>query len=135
MQITLEADYAVRIVDYLMRKDSIMGGEEISKAVVVPIQFTRKILIKLNRANIVNSYRGTAGGYDLARLPKEISLYDVFEAIEGPLMLNRCLIEEKRCTRVPDKQCPYHNIFRELSNEMETRMRGVSFADIYQDKA
>jgi len=128
MKITLETDYAIRIVDYLVCIPKMSSALEIAKETVVPLRFAKNILQKLIRTGIVNSYKGVGGGYELGRAAKEISLYDVLEAIEGPLVLNRCLLKGYECTCKPDKECLYYEIFQELSREMEMKMRKIRFS-------
>lgn len=127
MQITLETEYAMRIVDYLARAGRLAGAMEISEEAVVPLRFAKNILQKLAQRGIVRSYKGVHGGYELGRRPGDISLYDVLEATSGSLALNRCLLKEYECKCIPDKQCPYYKIFQQLSNELESRMREIRF--------
>ncbi len=56
-----------------------------------------KVLQRLTRAGLVQTTRGHKGGYTLARPPARISLRDVFEAIEGPLVPVKCLLKHKVC--------------------------------------
>lgn len=134
MKITLEADYAIRIVDYLVRLGGMAGAADISEAAVVPLRFAKNILQKLVHYGIVTSYKGVRGGYELGRPAEEISLYDVVEATQGPVILNRCLLNSYECTCIPDKKCPYYEIFRQLSGEMEQRMRGIRFAAVVYNR-
>ena len=62
-----------------------MKAEHIAEAQAIPVNFLENILADLRRAGIVESRRGAAGGYLLARPPEEISLADVIRAVEGPL--------------------------------------------------
>lgn len=127
MYITLETDYAIRIVDYLSGTTELRCAKEISEAVSVPLRFARNILQKLVGKDIVISYKGVNGGYKLAKAPKVISLYDVFRAMDEPVILNRCLKAEYECSCCPDKQCAYYSIFMQISNEMENQLRNTRF--------
>ncbi len=60
-------------------------AEQISEAQGIPLNFLENILAELRRAGIVESRRGAAGGYLLARPAAEVSLADVIRAVEGPL--------------------------------------------------
>ncbi len=62
-----------------------MKAEQISEAQGIPLNFLENILAELRRAGIVESRRGAAGGYLLARPATEVSLADVIRAVEGPL--------------------------------------------------
>jgi len=128
MYITLEIDYAIRIVDFIARENDLAGASAIAEKTGIPLRFAKNILQKLVKARIINSYMGIYGGYELAKDKKNISLYDIIEVIDGPINLNRCLLEDEVCTCVPDKQCPYRDLFRNLSREMEAKLRRINFA-------
>ena len=83
MFITLEADYAVRIVSVLCREKDKMDAKTISNDACVTLRFALKILRKLVAADIVKSYKGTQGGYIINKDPAQLTLKDVLEAIEG----------------------------------------------------
>ena len=129
MHITLEADYAVRIVYCLALADKRMDAKAISEETSVTLRFSLKILRNLVSGGIVRSFKGTQGGYELARSPKEISLNDVIETVEGPFSLSRCLGGEYVCTKssaggVP---CPFRGIYDEISSEVVQRMKAFTF--------
>jgi Rrf2 family protein len=84
---TAKADYAVRAAVELAAVGSTepVKAEHIADAQSIPLNFLENILAELRRAGIVESRRGAAGGYLLARPPEDISLADVICAVEGPL--------------------------------------------------
>ena len=90
MHMTLEADYAVRIVEFLAVNPGRADAKTISERTSVTLRFTLKILRTLVSDGIVRSYKGAKGGYELAKSPKEITLRSVIEAVEGPYMI--CLL-------------------------------------------
>lgn len=130
MYLTLETDYAIRIVDCLARNPGRAGAKAIANQACVTLRFSLKILRKLVASGIVRSYKGASGGYELAKPKEEISLHDVLETIEGPYTLNRCQIEGIPCTRVPGKECPYHKLFKSISRDVQIKLKSVTFADI-----
>ena len=81
MHITLESDYAVRIVSRLARQGGRMDAKRIAEETGVTLRFSLKILRKLVTGGLVRSYQGTKGGYALARPAKDISLCDVIETV------------------------------------------------------
>ena len=87
MRITAKADYAVRAAVELAASGGSgpVKAEQLSEAQGIPLNFLENILAELRRAGIVESRRGAAGGYLLARPPAEVSLADVIRAVEGPL--------------------------------------------------
>ena len=115
MHITLEADYAMRIVHCLAKNGHRMDAKSISDETGVTLRFSLKILRKLVSAGITKSYKGTQGGYELAKPPEEISLLEVIETVEGPIRLNRCTASEFICTRPKAEPCAFQKVFNELS--------------------
>ncbi len=66
------------------------GGEPVQIRVIserqaIPSRYLEQIFQRLRRAGLIRSKRGPGGGYTLARLPSEISLHEIVEALEGPL--------------------------------------------------
>ena len=93
MRITQETDYGFRVILYLSKLGygEKIEAKSISKDQGIPLRFLLKLLRKLTRHGIIKSYRGVNGGYSLNRMPDEITLKDVIEAIDGPIFINRCL--------------------------------------------
>ncbi len=86
MRTTAKADYAVRAaVELAAAGDGPVSTERIAEAQGIPANFLENILVDLRRAGVVESRRGAAGGYLLARPAAEISIADVIRAVEGPL--------------------------------------------------
>ena len=83
MHITLETDYAVRITGCLAAEKSRLDAKTIAEKTGVTLRFSLKILRKLVAGGIVKSYKGAQGGYELAKAPKDVTLRDVIDSIEG----------------------------------------------------
>jgi Rrf2 family protein len=126
MEITRETDYAIRCVLYLSGKgDSVIMADEISRAMSVPKSFLSKILQKLSKAGVVTSFRGVKGGFRLARKPKQISLLDIIEAIEGPAAMNRCALDASLCNF--SGTCTVHPVWVRLRKRVEDYLRKTDF--------
>ena len=65
----------------------------------IPRPLLAKILQKLTKKNIIRSVQGSRGGYVVMEDPREITLADVFEAIEGPIKITNCHDQESCCDR------------------------------------
>jgi Rrf2 family protein len=85
MRTTAKADYAVRAAIELAAAGDLLTAEQIAQAQEIPLNFLENILRDLRRAGIVESRRGQAGGYTLARAAEDVSVADVIRAVEGPL--------------------------------------------------
>ncbi len=132
MYITLETDYAIRIVDCLVHNDQRMDAQSISEATYVSLRFSLKILRKLVTAGIVQSFKGAKGGYILAREPADITLRDVIEAVEGPYRFSRCLAEDYQCSRNAslESTCVYHQFFNHLSQVVVQELSQFNFQQV-----
>ncbi|MDD2418583.1 MAG: Rrf2 family transcriptional regulator [Oscillospiraceae bacterium] len=123
MHINLESDYAVRIVHCLsleatQKNDletSRLDAQTIADRTSVSLRFTLKIMRKLVVADLVKSYKGARGGYTLARLPKDITVRQVIEAVEGPYRFSRCMDGEYNCSCLSMDDCPFRDIFDEVT--------------------
>lgn len=128
LRITLEADYAVRIIDYLVYQEKRQDARSISEKINVTLRFTLKILRKLVQAKLVRSYKGVTGGYELLKDPSEINLKIVIEAVDGPILINRCLVQDASCTRTENKsECYYHNAYAEVSEIVCEKLEKITF--------
>jgi len=89
----------------------VMLLQQLAQAGHLPAGFLARTLQKLNRHNLVASHRGAIRGYSLARPAHEISLREIFEAIEGPTVFRRCICssrraDDARCCRLHDDWAP-----------------------------
>jgi Rrf2 family protein len=127
MQITRQADYAVRAVLHLAR----LGGNEraatsaVAEEQRIPPSFLAKIISQLSIAGLLHTSRGARGGVTLARPPKDITLLEVIEAIDGPIQLNECVGEEGACTF--DEDCPLRSVWCDAQDVLVKRLKGTSF--------
>ena len=130
MHITLEADYAVRIVNCLAKHKVRMDAKSLSGAKGVTLRFSLKILRKLVAEGIVRSYKGTQGGYELARPAGEISLGEVIEVVEGPITISRCVgVEGFKCSRGEDSFCQFNQTYSEISKMVREKLYAVHFGE------
>lgn len=132
MVMTLEADYAVRIVEYLTKNPGRQDAKTISEEMQVPMRFCLKILRGLVQQGLVCSFKGAKGGYSLARPAGEISLLQVIESVEGPYMLSRCQKEEYSCGR---SHCRLHSIYEKISQDVRRELDSYTFDMICQGGA
>ena len=89
MDISARTEYAVRAMLILAESALAAAGpvsvETLAFRQTLPRKFLEAIVADLRRAGLVNSTRGARGGYSLTREPRDISLGDVFRAVDGPL--------------------------------------------------
>ena len=131
MRITLESDYALRILTAMAGYDSVTDAKTISNDTSVTLRFTLKILHKLVQGNLVQSYKGVNGGYMLKASPKDITLKTVIELIDGPIAIARCLDSAEACSLNCDKSaCDYHHIFDIISIDLASKLNKITIQDV-----
>lgn len=131
MHITLEADYAVRLVECLAAAPARIDAKSIAAQTGVTPRFTLKILHKLVSSGIVRSYKGAHGGYELARPAGEITLRAVIETVEGPYTFSRCLdpahvckCESQSCRKAA---CRFQRVYDEISELVRRKLDETTF--------
>lgn len=77
-------------------RGSVMLLQQVAQAGGLPAGFLARTLQKLRRHNLVTSHRGAVRGYALARPAHQITLREIFEAIEGPTVFRRCICSARR---------------------------------------
>ncbi len=135
MQITRQADYALRAMLFLARRDSNQRAatSQIAEDQEIPPSFLAKIISQLSIAGLIHTSRGARGGVSLARKPEEISLLDVVEAIDGPINLNECTKDPSVCSF--GESCPIHEVWCETQAELVNKLRETTFDKLLEREA
>jgi Rrf2 family protein len=128
MQITRQADYAIRAVLYIAKlgDNQRAATSQIAQEQHIPPSFLAKIISQLSIAGLLQTSRGARGGVTLAKQPEEISLLDVVESIDGPIALNECVNDENACSFGDD--CPLRPIWCDAQEDLVNRLRSTNFA-------
>lgn len=132
MQITRQADYALRAMLYLARlgPNQRASTSQIAEFQQIPPSFLAKIISQLSIARLIHTARGAHGGVTLAREPEDISLLDVVEAIDGPITLSECTGDPTICSF--GNNCPIHEVWCETQTEMVNRLREATFDQLVE---
>jgi Rrf2 family protein len=127
MQITRQADYALRAMLFLARLDANQRAatSRIADEMEIPPSFLAKIISQLSIAGLIHTSRGARGGVSLAHKPEDISLLDVVEAIDGPITLNDCTQDPDICSF--GDTCPLHEVWCETQAELVNKLRASTF--------
>jgi len=129
MQITRQADYAVRAVLYLAQlgTDQRAATSQIAQEQKIPPSFLAKIVSQLSVAGILQTSRGARGGVSLARDPENISILEVVEAIDGPILLNECVSGNGSSCTFGDT-CPMRPLWCDAQAELVNRLTRTDFS-------
>src|SRR2546428_4747000 len=102
LRLSKKADYALMAMKHLaLRGDrsshATASAREIAELYDIPIELMAKVLQRLVRRGLLASQQGTRGGYQLARIPSQISVADVIQAIDGPVTVTACSTDDGQC--------------------------------------
>lgn len=127
MQITRQADYALRAMLYLARLEPNQRAatSQIAEEMEIPPSFLAKIISQLSISGLIHTSRGARGGVSLARKPEDINLLDVVEAIDGSISLNECVADPSVCSF--GDNCPIHEVWCEAKAELVHKLQEATF--------
>lgn len=127
MKISAKARYALRILmDIALHADEDHPRlmKDICEAEALSEKFTSRLVIPLREAGMISSTRGKAGGFRLARKPKEITLLEIIETLQGPVALIDCLVDLSTCER--NKVCAARKVWTRVNNSIRETLQSVT---------
>lgn len=130
IRLTKAGEYGLRAIRYLVEQSDAerVSIGDISASKHIPEPFLRKLFKPLVQNNIISSTRGVAGGVRLSRPAQEISVLEVVEALEGPLALNECLLEDSACEFM--SECGMHDVWDEAQAAMAKVLRSKDLTQL-----
>lgn len=134
MAISTRGRYSVRILVLMasQAEGHMFTKHEIAEAEGISPAYVQQLLMTLRAAGFVNSHRGKAGGFTLARDPMEITVADVLTASEGPIVLVPCLGIE-HCKREPG--CSTRALWMKAAGLLDDLFGGVTIANLVSGDA
>ena len=100
LKLMKSTSYAFHVIYYMAQQnlnEQPIQLKNVAKALDLPENYLSKVLQTLNKANIINSFRGAKRGYKLAKKPEDITFLEIIEIFEGPITGNLCLLDLDSC--------------------------------------
>ena len=98
LRLSKKADYPlIALKDLASSSSGTSSAREIAARYDIPVELLAKVLQRLARKGLLKSHQGTRGGYRLSRPAARISVADVIEAIEGPVLVTACSDVDETC--------------------------------------
>lgn len=135
MRVSAKADYAVRAMIELAAagtEEKPVKGEAVAAAQEIPIRFLENILGELRVQGLVQSRRGSDGGYWLARPADRITLAEILRAVEGPLATVRG--EAPDAISYRGDSVPLRDVWLALRVNIRQVLDTVTLADVVADR-
>ena len=134
MKLSLRGEYALRalLVLGLNYDKPQVRIQAVSEEQNIPKRFLEQILNDLKSAGLVQSKRGVAGGYRLARRPEEISIAEIIRHIEGALAPVSCVSERfyEKCSCPNESRCPIRAVMKEIREAVVRIAERVTIAEL-----
>lgn len=132
MKLSKVSDYAVRaVVNMAMQENTgLVTIKQIAEDEDIPTSFLAKVIQSLVSAGIVKGYRGRSGGLSLSRKADDITMKDIIEAVNGPILMTRCLVEHRKCHG--NNHCAVHLVLEETQEVLVKILNRYSVADLVQ---
>ena len=128
LRISKLTDYGTRVMGYLARRpDEFHNAGSVARALGLTTPTVSKILKLLGRAQLLESLRGTNGGYRLVREPEEISVAEVIRSLEGPVALTECSIAAGLC--IQEESCSIRPNWQRINQVVVNALEEVSLAE------
>jgi FeS assembly SUF system regulator len=132
MRLSSLADYAVVMMSAAARHCggvARLNATLLAEETGVPLPTVQKLVSRLSAAGLIESTRGTGGGFRLSRPAAAISLADIVEAVEGPIALTAC-VETGRHDCGHETSCQVRPHWNAVNDAMRGALAGVSLASL-----
>lgn len=132
LRVTKLTDYATVVMTVLASDpDAIASAAGLAERAGLEPPTVAKVLKPLAQAGLVSAHRGAAGGYRLARAAADISLFEIVEAMEGPLSMTECSLHTGVCGI--EQSCGARANWRRINDVVADALRSVSLAQMLDD--
>jgi len=131
-KINRQTDYAVRVVLALAKRaeGTRLSSTDIRKEMLIPKAFMARIVAQLAHEGLIDTFPGRDGGIMLSRLASQISLKDVVEAFEGPILLSECMQVKGEDDCPFQSNCPVRSKWGRVQVAMLREMASISFESL-----
>ncbi len=137
LKINRQTDYAVRVILALARRGegARLSSADIQQEMLIPKAFMPRIVAQLARQGLVNTFPGRDGGLMLPCPASQITLRDVVEAFEGPILLSECLQVKGENDCPFQSNCPVRSKWGRVQVAMMREMAAITFESLVQEAA
>ncbi len=135
LRINRQTDYAVRVVLALAKQgqETRLSSPTIQREMLIPPALMPRIVADLAKAGLINTFPGRDGGLTLARPAAQITLRDVVEAFEGPILLSQCLQARGEEDCPFRTNCPVSPKWGRVQVAMLREMAAITFEALAQE--
>jgi len=133
MKLTTKGNYAiVAILDLAMNsKGGHISLREIASRLGLSENYLRQLFMDMRKAGLIDSVRGVGGGYFLKIHPKQISILDIIEAVEGNIFIVKCLSGKAECDRLTG--CTTRTVWNRLNEAIRDKLKNLILQELIDE--
>ena len=129
MNLNKTTEYAIAIMVFMAsEKDDVFSAESLYKKLDIPRRYLRKLLTALSKSGFIRSAKGRKGGFVLARQLGEISIESIIKAVEGPEIMENCILGHHRCNE--HEKCLMHEKWTEAKFKMLETLSNITLQEL-----
>jgi FeS assembly SUF system regulator len=128
LRISKLTDYAILMMVELAREGEVLSAHALAERIGVEVPTASKVLKMLAGGGLLTSFRGASGGYRVDRGAGEISVAEVIAAIEGPIAMTECSVEQGLCSQ--EDSCGLRGNWQRISMAVAQALQGVTLAEM-----
>ena len=135
LKINRQTDYAIRVILALAKRGegARLSSAQIQQEMLIPKAFMSRIVAQLSKQRLVNTFPGREGGLSLPRHPSQITLKDVVESFEGPILLSECMQVKGEDDCPFQSNCPVRPRWGRVQVAMMREMASITFEDLAKE--
>jgi FeS assembly SUF system regulator len=132
IRLTKITDYGIILLCDMATHGQAMphNARDLAGSTRLPLPMVSKILKALARGKILESHRGTKGGFRLIRPADQIRISEIIQALEGPIAITECLSDQPRCG--VGTHCPLRISWNRINEAIHGALDGITLADMFQ---
>jgi FeS assembly SUF system regulator len=130
IRVTKQTDYGMLMLAHMGSRPNgqVHTARELTEETGLPGPMVSKILKLMARAGLIGSHRGVNGGYSLARPVEEISVANLIEALEGPIGMTTCSLENGSCEH--ETCCPVQSNWTRISRTINEALDRIPLSEM-----
>ena len=128
MKFSKKTQYGLRAMVHLAKahkdKERFCSLREISKKENISFSYLEKILLRLEKKELICSKKGSAGGYRLNRSPKKMTVKDIVYSLEGSTIIIDCIYKEEKCLNI--KTCKAFSVWNKVQKSLDETLDSIT---------
>jgi Rrf2 family cysteine metabolism transcriptional repressor len=132
VKVSAKEQYGLRAMAELARQYGAgpIPLSEVAQSQDISLDYLEQVVPTLRDAGLLNSTRGTKGGYELARPPDQITIGEVLRALDGEILPVRCVGDECKDACARTNECGARTVWQTIHDQLLSTLDNMMLADL-----